>query len=244
MLSFEERGDQDFNGKVHYFNHGKEDAFYTMGVTLSAGYSLSWFKGIFAENENFEQLLENVDSVPIGSNGLLFTPYLAGERTPHADASIRGSFIGMDAAHNRRDFIRAVMEGITFSLNESIEIFRNNGKKINSIISIGGGAKNPNWLQMQADIFNATIIKLSSEQGPGMGAAILAAYGCGWFSSLDECAEEFIKPVQSYNPIKENVEKYEKLFSIYKQVYQQTKEMNVQLMEFRKWRMSLSPSGI
>jgi xylulokinase len=234
VLSYEERGNQDFGGKVHYFNHGKENAFYTMGVTLSAGYSLSWFKETFAENENFEQFTSDIDNVPIGSNGLLFTPYLAGERTPHADSSIRGSFIGMDAAHKRSDFTRAVMEGITFSLNESIEIFRNNGKQIDSIISIGGGAKNPVWLQMQADIFNATIVKLSSEQGPGMGAAMLAAYGCGWYPSLEACAEEFIKSVKTYQPIKENVEKYQKLFSIYKKVYQLTKELNIEITEFRK----------
>jgi xylulokinase len=234
VLSYEERGDQDFHGKVHYFNHGKENAFYTMGVTLAAGYSLSWFKETFAENEDFEQFTSDIASVPIGSNGLLFTPYLVGERTPHADSSIRGSFIGMDAAHKRSDFTRAVLEGITFSLNESIEIFRNNGKQIDSIISIGGGAKNPVWLQIQADIFNAAIVKLSSEQGPGMGAAMLAAFGCGWYPSLEACAEEFIKSVKSYQPIKENVEKYQKLFSIYKKVYQQTKELNQDLTEFRK----------
>jgi xylulokinase len=234
VLSYEERGDQDFHGKVHYFNHGKENAFYTMGVTLAAGYSLSWFKETFAEYEDFEQFTSDIASVPIGSNGLLFTPYLVGERTPHADSSIRGSFIGMDAAHKRSDFTRAVLEGITFSLNESIEIFRNNGKQIDSIISIGGGAKNPVWLQIQADIFNAAIVKLSSEQGPGMGAAMLAAFGCGWYPSLEACAEEFIKSVKSYQPIKENVEKYQKLFSIYKKVYQQTKELNQDLTEFRK----------
>jgi xylulokinase len=234
VLSYEEKGDQDFNGKVHYFNHGKENAFYTMGVTLSAGYSLSWFKDTFAESEDFEQFTGDIDTVPIGSNGLLFTPYLTGERTPHADSSIRGSFIGIDASHKRSDFTRAVMEGITFSLNDSIEIFRNKGKTIDSIISIGGGAKNQVWLKMQADIFNATIVKLGSEQGPGMGAAMLAAYGCGWFPSLEECAKVFIKPVKTYSPDKENVEKYQKLFSIYKTVYQQTREINIQLMEFRK----------
>ncbi|GAA3329758.1 hypothetical protein GCM10020331_079520 [Ectobacillus funiculus] len=124
VLSYEERNDQDFQGKVHYFNHGEENAFYTMGVTLAAGYSLSWFKDTFAEKEEFEQLLQGIDQVPAGANGLLFTPYLVGERTPHADSVIRGSFIGMDASHKRRDFVRAVLEGITFSLNESIEIFR------------------------------------------------------------------------------------------------------------------------
>lgn len=234
VLSYEERNDQDFQGKVHYFNHGEENAFYTMGVTLAAGYSLSWFKDTFAEKEEFVQLLQGIDQVPVGANGLLFTPYLVGERTPHADSVIRGSFIGMDASHKRHDFVRAVLEGITFSLNESIEIFRENGKTIDTIVSIGGGAKNEAWLQMQADIFNANIVKLSSEQGPGMGAAMLAAFGCGWFSSLLECADKFIEPVKTYQPIKENVAKYQKLFSIYKQVYEQTKVLNEQLQEFRK----------
>lgn len=96
------------------------------------------------------------------------------------------------------------------SLNESIEIFRDHGKAIDTIISIGGGAKNENWSQMQADIFNATIVKLSSEQGPGMGAAMLAAYGSGWFSSLKECAESFIESAKTYQPNSENVERYKK----------------------------------
>lgn len=233
VLSYEERNDLDFEGKVHYFNHSEENAYYTMGVTLAAGYSLSWFKDTFAETDDFEQFLAGVDEVPAGSNGLLFTPYIVGERTPHADSNIRGSFIGVDAAHERKHFARSVLEGITFSLNESVEIFRNSGKSIDSIISIGGGAKNETWLQMQADIFNAKIEKLTSEQGPGMGAAMLAAYGCGWYPSLKECAQVFIQTAKTYYPIPENVEAYEKLFTIYQQVYTQTKELNEQLREFR-----------
>ncbi|MGG5252736.1 xylulokinase [Neobacillus sp. SM06] len=234
VLSYEERNDLDFKGKVHYFNHGEENAYYTMGVTLAAGFSLSWFKETFANQEAFDQFLEGVDSVPPGSNGLLFTPYIVGERTPHADSNIRGSFIGINASHERKHFVRAVLEGITFSLNESIEIFRQNGKTIDTIVSIGGGAKNEIWLQMQADIFDAKIEKLSSEQGPGMGAAMLAAYGCGWFTSLKECADRFIQTSKTYYPIKENVETYKKLFVIYQQVYTQTKILNDQLTEFRK----------
>ncbi|MBS4203996.1 xylulokinase [Lederbergia citrea] len=233
VLSYEEKGNQDFQGKVHYFNHGEADAFYTMGVTLAAGYSLSWFKDVFAEAEDFDALLQDIDQVPIGSNGLLFTPYLVGERTPHADSNIRGSFIGMDASHKRSDFVRAVLEGITFSLNESIEIFRENGKKIETIISIGGGAKNRQWLQMQADIFNVDIVTLASEQGPGMGAAMLASYGCGWFDSLQECAQKFVHLVDTYQPIKENVDMYSKLFPLYQDVYTSTKALNEQLEEFR-----------
>ncbi|MDR4887724.1 xylulokinase [Fredinandcohnia sp. QZ13] len=234
VLSYEERNDLDFKGKVHYFNHGEENTYYTMGVTLAAGYSLSWFKDTFAKEEAFDQFLEGIDEVPAGSNGLIFTPYIVGERTPHADSTIRGSFIGIDAAHERKHFARAVLEGITFSLNESIEIFRNSGKTIDTIISIGGGAKNETWLQMQADIFNARIQKLTSEQGPGMGAAMLAAYGCGWFATLKECADAFLQTSKTYEPNPNNVETYQKVFAIYQQVYAQTKVMNEQLREFRK----------
>ncbi|MEC5271721.1 xylulokinase [Caldifermentibacillus hisashii] len=233
VLSYEANGDKNFDGKVHYFNHAAPEVFYTMGVTLAAGHSLSWFKDTFTKDLSFEALLADVHKVPLGANGLIFTPYIVGERSPHVDANIRGSFIGMDASHERTHFVRAVMEGITFSLNESVEIFRENGKEINTIVSVGGGAKNEFWLQMQADIFNANIVKMKSEQGLGMGAAMLAAYGCGWFNSLKECADEFLKEDKIYTPIQENVERYKGLFSIYIEVYRNTKELNEQLMEYR-----------
>ncbi|WP_298825950.1 xylulokinase [uncultured Planococcus sp.] len=234
VLSYEAKGDKDFDGKVHYFNHAAPGAFYTMGVTLAAGYSLSWFKETFAPEASFDELLSGVHNVPAGSNGLLFTPYLVGERTPHADASIRGSFIGMDGSHRRTDFARAVLEGITFSLNESISIFRESGKTIDTIVSIGGGAQNEDWLQMQADVFDAKIVRLTSEQGPGMGAAMLAAFGCSWFESLQQCADAFLHEDKSYFPIEENVRTYRKLFSIYQEVYKKTRDLNSKLLEFRK----------
>ncbi|MDQ0428744.1 xylulokinase [Planomicrobium stackebrandtii] len=234
VLSYEARGDKDFDGKVHYFNHAAPGAFYTMGVTLAAGYSLSWFKDAFAPEASFDELLADIHSVPAGSNGLVFTPYVVGERTPHADAAIRGSFIGMDGSHRRKDFARAVLEGITFSLNESISIFRESGKTIDTIVSIGGGAQNEEWLQMQADIFDAKIIRLTSEQGPGMGAAMLAAFGCSWFQTLQECADAFLQEEQHYLPMEENVQTYRKLFPIYQEVYGKTKDLNIRLLEFRK----------
>ena len=132
-----------------------------------------------------------------------------------------------------KHFVRAVLEGITFSLNESVEIFRENGKRIDAIVSIGGGAKNETWLQMQADIFNARIVKLSSEQGPGMGAAMLAAYGCGWFDSLQECSDRFLKVDKVYDPIEENVKKYRDLFQLYKEIYPATASLNKELMKYR-----------
>jgi xylulokinase len=233
ILSFEEGIGANYEGIVHFFNHGKTDSFYSMGVTLAAGQSLTWFKDTFASGEDFEMVLSGVEDVPVGSNGLLFTPYLFGERTPHADASIRGSFIGMDGAHKRKHFVRAVMEGITFSLNETVSIFRQKGKEIDTIISIGGGAKSDVWLQMQADIFNARVVRLNSEQGPGLGAAMLAAFGCNWFKSLEECAEQFIKIKDEFIPQSENVAKYKGLFEIYCEVYQQTKGLNEKLVCFR-----------
>jgi len=127
-----------------------------------------------------------------------------------------------------------VLEGITFSLNESIEIFRASGKTINTIISIGGGAKNDDWLQMQADIFKARVQKLSSEQGPGMGAAMLAAVGAGWYISLQECAEKMLQPAKEFEPIPENVTRYEVLYRIYQKVYSQTKTLSEELTQFRK----------
>ena len=233
VLSYEERKSLDFEGKVHFFNHGEKDAFYIMGVTLAAGYSLDWFKKTFAPQVSFNELLSGIGEIPAGSGGLLFTPYIVGERTPHPDANIRGSFIGMDAGHKLPHFARAVLEGITFSLRESIDILRASGKKIDTVISIGGGAKNEDWLQMQADIFNADIVKLESEQGPAMGAAMLAAYGCGWFPSLQECAAAFLRPAQRFTPNPETVSRYEELFGLYQNVYGATQELSGRLAAFR-----------
>lgn len=233
ILSYENDLDADYKGKVHFFNHGKADGYYSMGVTLGAGYSLSWFKDTLVEKSSFDELLAGASTIAPGAGGLLFTPYLVGERTPHADANIRGSFIGLNGSHTRDHLTRAVLEGITFSLQESIDIFRKAGKKIVSVISIGGGAKSDLWLQMQADIFNATVVRLENEQGPGMGAAMLAAYGCGWFSSLEQCATIFIRRAGQFTPNPDHVVRYQQLFKLYKQVYIQTKALNEELMKFR-----------
>lgn len=234
VLSYESNKDLNLEGKVHFFNHSEKDAFYIMGVTLAAGHSLTWFKETFAQDKSFDELLQGVNEIPAGSSGLLFTPYISGERTPHPDASIRGSFIGMDSGHTLSHFTRAVLEGITFSLRESIEIVRESGKEITEVVAIGGGAKNEAWLQMQADIFGATIIKLESEQGPAMGAAMLAAYGAGWFRSLGACAEAFIRPAETYTPNAEQAALYDGIFALYQDVYGQTRELNEKLASYRK----------
>ncbi|GER67069.1 xylulose kinase [Weizmannia acidilactici] len=234
FLSYEKDKNKNFGGKVHLFNHGQKDSYYTMGVTLAAGYSLSWFKDTFANCQPFTDLLEEAALSPIGANGLIFTPFLVGERTPYADAKIRGTFTGIDSSHTKRDFARAVIEGIVFSIHESVEIFRNYGKKIDTVISIGGGAKSDLWLQIQADVFNATVIKLQNEQGPGMGAAMIAASGLGWYPSLKDCTEAFIQPGQTFEPIPENVSRYQAFYQVYKDVYPHTVAINHQLFDLRK----------
>ncbi|MDP4098046.1 xylulokinase [Paenibacillus sp. P96] len=233
VLSYEERKNLDIEGRAHFFNHGEKDAYYIMGVTLAAGYSLTWFRETFASGQPFEELLAQAEGVRPGSGGLLFTPYIVGERTPHPDSQIRGSFIGMDASHKLPHFTRAVLEGITFSLRESIDILWSTGKEVTEVVSIGGGARSELWLQMQADVFNATVIKLESEQGPALGAAMLAAYGCGWFDSLQSCAQVFIRPAKRYIPSEEAVRQYEGLFSLYREVYHATRSLNDQLSEYR-----------
>jgi xylulokinase len=233
VLSYRDSGDNDYAGKLHFFNHGKKDSFYAMGVTLAAGYSLSWFKETFAPGASFDELLKGLEQTTAGASGLLFTPYLVGERTPHADAAIRASFVGMDASHGLPHFTRAVVEGITFSLKESLELLRDAGHDIRSLVSIGGGAKNETWLQMQADIFGADIHRLESEQGPALGAAMLAACGCGWFESLERCATVFIKRSKTFRPNARQAERYADLFRIYGQVYENTRQLNEELSAFR-----------
>ncbi|MEK4271298.1 xylulokinase [Bacillus sp. FSL W8-0940] len=234
VLTYEKDPDQEFRGNIHFFNHAAHDAYYSMGVTLSAGRSFSWFKDVFAKHEAFDALICEAENSRPGARGLLFTPYLSGERTPHADPDIRASFIGMDSGHRRADFIRAVIEGITFSLYESIEQFRAGGKKISRVISIGGGAKSEQWLQIQADMFNAEIIRLKSGQGPAFGAAMLAAVGCGWFPALEACAEQFVHVKESFLPRPEFSERYQDIFPIYKDIYRYTKPLNERLAFLRE----------
>lgn len=232
FLSYEESAKQKYEGKLHLFNHVIENSYYSMGVTLAAGHSLSWFKNTFAADQTFDEMLAGIDNIEAGSNGLLFTPYIVGERTPHVDSKIRGSFIGMDTTHTLQHFAKAVLEGITFSLKD-VQVLMEEvaGKSFERIVSVGGGAKNADWLQIQADIFNAEITCLQAEEGPGVGAAMLAAYGSGWFESLEACAEVFVHYKGSIKPIKENVKKYQEIYQSYTKVYPATKEICWSLQE-------------
>ncbi|QLK85249.1 xylulokinase [Staphylococcus sp. 17KM0847] len=229
------QNDTSFNndGRIHYFNHCVPNQNYIMGVTLSAGHSLSWLKHLMDSHEDFNTFLKDLSTTQPGASGLLFTPYLLGERTPYNDTTIRSSFIGLDATTTHNDLKRAVIEGITFSINESVHIIRESGKSVNKVISIGGGAQNPVWLQIQADVFNATITTLAQEQGPAYGAAMLAAMGASWFEDFESLTNRWIQYKETVKPKKAHHHIYQKLFPIYQSVYNHTQSITQQLLSFK-----------
>lgn len=216
---------------IHHFNHVLPEKSYAMGVILAAGDSLKWFQKNIAPNLTYSQILDEAKQSSIGSNGLIYAPYLSGERTPHGDSQIRGSFIGLSRMHSIKDMARAVIEGITFALYESIYYLRENDKKIKEMTSIGGGAKSDFWLQLQADIFNAKVYKLKHEEGPSMGAAMIAAKGVGWFHDTTEMVRQFIQYDKVFEPSIENHMKYKQYFAIYKKIYGETKEITQELLK-------------
>ncbi|EUJ52298.1 xylulokinase [Paenilisteria rocourtiae] len=224
FLTYESDADKDYQGDLHLFHHASPDGYYSMGVTLAAGYSLSWFKEQFAPGESYVELLDGIKDIPVGADGLLFTPYIVGERTPYADSKIRGSFIGIDARHTRTHFAKAVLEGITFSLRDSMHLMETRAQKhFTAVISTGGGAQNKDWLQMQADILGVTIETLASEQGPALGAAMIAAVGSGIFSDLSSAVPAFIKKKATFEPNMANHAKYDGFYATYQAIYPATK---------------------
>ncbi|MDR2660705.1 MAG: xylulokinase [Lactobacillaceae bacterium] len=234
VAKFEDNANVDYKGDIHFFNHGIPDKFYSMGVTLAAGDANSWFKSVFGQDIPFAEWVNEAQESSVGANGLLFTPYISGERTPYPDADLRGSFIGLDRTHKRADFIRAVLEGIIFSFKDIMDIYDREGADFDTVVAIGGGAKSPLWLQIQADIFNKKVVTLQSEQGPGLGAAMLAATGLGWFDSVQQAAKELIAQGKTYEPISANVVKYTEMHQIYKEVYENTNKLSHQLLAYRR----------
>lgn len=239
FLACENNPNINLNGNIHFFNHVETNHFYKMGVTLAAGYSLNWLRDTFFSGESFSSLIEKAGQSSVGANCLLFTPYLFGERTPHADAKVRGTFTGINSTHTKEDFIRAVIEGIVFSINQSVESFKESGADIDTIISIGGGAKSDLWLQIQADVFNTKVVKLNNEEGPAMGAAMIAATGLGWFDSYEDCASQFVSYSRSFHPFPKNVERYKAFYQIYKEIYPLTARINASLVD-----LALSPPEV
>ncbi|WZL72993.1 xylulokinase [Clostridiaceae bacterium 35-E11] len=207
----------DRDNRLHSFCNAN-GKFHVMGVTLAAAASLKWWVESIHCSKDYDLLLKEAEDADIHKN-VYFLPYLMGERTPHNDPNAKSVFMGMDMTTERKDMTRAILEGVGFSLRDSFEIMKDMGVYIEEITINGGGARNPFWCQIIADILNVKVNKVNSNDGPAYGAAILAAVGDGLFSTVDEAAEAFIKKTSTIFPNKNNVEvynqKYKKYISIY-----------------------------
>ena len=225
----------DPKGRVHTFCCAVPGAWHVMGVVQAAGLSLKWFRDNFcaAEMEAAKQMgvdayeLTNREAAesPIGANRLLYAPYLMGERTPHLDADCRGMFFGLSAMHTRRDLLRAVMEGVTYSLNDCLSILKGMNVAPKTMLACGGGGKSPLWRQMLADVMNCPVATTVNTEGPALGVAILASVGAGLYPSVQEACREMIRINPPQDPIPENVPKYAEVYALYTELYKANKAL-------------------
>jgi xylulokinase len=221
-------------GRLHTFCHAVRGKWHLMGVNLSAGGSLQWFRNQLcladiAEAKKrkidcYEILSAEAEKVAPGSEGLFFLPYLSGERTPHADPLARGCFIGLTLAHTRGHLVRSIMEGVTYALRDSLEIIRGLGVPVSQIRASGGGSRSPFWRQIQADVFGQKVSTINAEQGPAFGVALLAAVGAGAYKDVVEACEATIRVVNETPVNKPAVAAYNKGFPIYQSLYPALKD--------------------
>ncbi len=192
-------------GRIHTFCHAIPNRWHVMGVTQGAGLSLRWFRDQFGEGRDdgrdpYERLTEAAASARPGAAGLLWAPYLMGERTPHLDPDARGALVGITAQHTRAHIIRAILEGVAFSLRDSLTLFREIGVPIESIRLGGGGARSPLWQQIQADIYGMPVELIEADEGAAYGAGLLAGVGIGVWPSADQACEEAVRVASRVQP--------------------------------------------
>lgn len=211
----------DKENRLHSFCHSN-GKWHQMGVMLSAASCLKWWIEDINKNtegDAFEKLLEEASQSPVGCRGVIFLPYLMGERTPYSDPNAKGVFFGMNITNKREDMTRAVLEGVCFGLRDSLEILKDLKVPVEAVRVSGGGSKSLLWRQILADVLGVKVQVINSKEGPAYGAAILAAVGCGMYKTVDEACEKLIKVKDSVEPIAENVEKYDKAYKIYASLY-------------------------
>ena len=219
----------DPKGRVHTFCCAVPGAWHVMGVTQGAGLSLKWFRDNFCGAEKEAAALMGADpyylmdkeaeTVPVGANKLLCLPYLMGERTPHLDPDARGVFFGLSAIHTRKDMLRAVMEGVAYSLNDCMAVFREMGVAIDDMMACGGGGTSALWRQMLADLYGCDVKTLASREGPALGVALLAGVGAGVYASVPEACDAVLKADRVQSPIPENTAKYAPFYKLYTELY-------------------------
>ncbi len=212
----------DPKGRLHTFCHAVPGKWHLMGVMLSAGGSLRWIRNtLFSETESYGTLTAMAEKVVPGSEGLLFLPYLTGERCPYPDPDARGVFFGLSLKHKKEHMVRAVMEGVTFGLKDSVEIMKDIGVPAGKRFRIsGGGGKSALWCRMIADIFNGDAVRLACEEGPSYGAAILAGTGAGMYPGVQQACRELIKEDrQVFRPDAAKNDVYGRFYALYNSLY-------------------------
>lgn len=214
--------------RIHTFCHAVPDKWCIQGAILSAGLSLSWFAGILGSEQSlgndyinpYELLSREAESAEPGCNGLLFLPYLIGERSPHMDPSARGLFFGLTLSHKRAHMIRAVMEGVVYALRDSLEVFKELGVKVDRVIARGGGAKSALWRQIQADVFNSQVMTVKVGKEAAFGAALLGGVGAGFYRDLEEAVKQTVGIRSVEYPNADRAKIYEHYYrNVYRQLY-------------------------
>jgi len=212
----------DPQGRLHAFCHAIPGHYHLMGVTLSAGGSLRWWRDAGGSGLDFDALASLAAQAPPGSEGLLFLPYLSGERTPHLDPQARGAFVGLNLRHSLSHLTRAVMEGVTYSLKDCVDLMVGLGMPITEVRATGGGARSPLWRQLQADVFGLPIHRTRTEEGPAFGAALLAGVAAGTFADVFAASDliELDPAVDNPDPSRRSV--YQRYHQAYRDLYAAT----------------------
>lgn len=210
----------DPEGRVHAFCHAVPQQWHLMGVMLSAAGSLRWYRDSLAPDSSYDALLAPARAVPPGSEGLIFLPYLTGERTPHADPLARGAFVGLTVRHTQAHLTRAVLEGVAFGLRDSFELIREIGPlQIDQVRISGGGARSAIWRQIIADVLDVDLVTVNTTEGAAYGAALLAGVGAGIWTSVDAACQSAIRETGLTSPQADQVARYTHIYPMYRQLY-------------------------
>ncbi|MEM6798621.1 MAG: xylulokinase [Planctomycetota bacterium] len=219
----------DVDGRLHTFCHAVCGKWHMMGVTLTAAGAFQWFADELCKAEAnarkniFELLTAEAAETPPGAEGLQFLPYLAGERTPHADPFARGAFVGLTLKHTRGHMVRALLEGVTLALRDSLDIMADQGVVVRRAHATGGGSKSPFWRQLQADVFGKKVYTMAADEGPAFGVALLAAVGCGEFASVPEACKATVQTASETKPKPAGKRYYDRSAEVFRGLYRSLK---------------------
>jgi xylulokinase len=216
---------KDPKGRLHTFCHAVPGLWHVMGVTQSAGLSLRWLKETFFAGSNYDELSALAEKIPAGSEGLEWAPYLLGERTPHLDPEVRAAFASISTVHTAPHFVRAVLEGVAYSLQDTFTLFAELGIPVSAIRLGGGGARGPLWRRIQAGIYGQAVEVLVAEEGGAFGCALMAGVGAGHWKDLGEACGQGIEVAQRIEPEVADVRAYQAGYAAWRKLYPALKSL-------------------